>query len=116
MGRPLRSQHLGRRFRILWEKAGAIVLRRGNETVHCYGLTDTEKGTIRIEQNMRPSKEREVLVHEVLHQLLAANQLDWLDGDKEEALVEFLGVHIGAHLDENPGLWRYLLCLSRREG
>jgi hypothetical protein len=113
--KPAQSQHLGRRFKILWQKAGSITLRVKNATIHCYGLTDTEKGTIRMEEGLRPSKEREVLVHEVLHQLLATQQFEWLDPTREEEVVQFLGVALGAHLAENPGLWTYLLGLRKTE-
>ena len=83
--------------------------------MHCYGLTDNDRGWIQIEDNLRPSKEREVLIHELLHQMLAANRPSWLDTDMEEDVCAFLGVALGAHLDANPLLWKYLLTLGKAE-
>lgn len=111
MKRGFVSKHGRERLRVLYEPPGSIKLRQGGETILCDGLLDTGRGVIRIDDGLPPARERETLVHELLHQLIDAPGLD-LDGEQEERIVTQLAAAIGAHLAENPGLWAYLLSLA----
>jgi hypothetical protein len=97
--RPKQSKHMGHMYRIKYVKE----LKEG-EDILC-GQTDNDKAIIQIEEGMPASKERETLLHEVLHQLL---EISGFPEDIEEQICTYGGAALGAHIDANPLFWRYV--------
>lgn len=108
--RPRQSVYMGHAYRISWAPRGTV---KQDDGTPCWGLTDTDTHTIHIERGMRPTKEREIVLHEVLHQLYDSSVLSEVPAEVEEPLVTYLGRAIGAHMEENLELWEYLLALSK---
>jgi hypothetical protein len=91
---------MGHTFRI---KYLAKVEVEGKES---NGSCDMDTNTIEIAENLLPSKERETLIHEILHQLLQTGVT--VPDTLEEPLVEFLGASLAAHIEQNKGFWTYV--------
>lgn len=97
--RPRQSRFMGHTYKIRY------LAEVKNSDGDCLsGETDNDKAIIDIEEGMVPSKEREVLVHEVLHQIIESFPLP---EDLEESLVTYLGAGLSAHIDANPLFWKY---------
>ena len=97
--RPRQSRHMGHIYKIRY----VTDLKDGEE--HLSGQTDNDKAVILIEEGMPTSKERETLIHEVLHQLL---EISGLPDDIEEQVCTIGGAALGAHIDANPLFWKYV--------
>jgi hypothetical protein len=97
--RPRQSKHMGHIYKIRY----APEIKEGE--VSLCGQTDNAKGIILIEEGMPPSKERETLIHEVLHQIL---EVSGFPEDIEEQICTYGGAALGAHISENPLFWRYI--------
>ena len=101
--RPLRSRFMGHDYRVVWCKPGSIHI----EGTNCYGVTESHEQRIRMDGGLPPTREREVLIHELIHQI--ANELGWaLAGDAEEEMADKLGRSLAAHIQDNPTFWRYV--------
>lgn len=98
--RPRQSKFMGHVYKIKYQ-----VEVKSEEGDTLCGETDNNKCTILIEEGMPATKERETLLHEVIHQLRDNNTLPY---EQEEALVTHLGAALNAHIADNPLFWRYV--------
>jgi len=103
ISRPKQSKFMGHVYKIVYRPSGTI---KGEDGCELDGETDNQKTVISIEDGMVPSRERTVLIHEVIHQLFNSSSLD-LPDDIEESVVTHLGLALGAHIQDNPLFWRY---------
>lgn len=101
--RPTQSHFMSHTYEIEWVPQESIEVEGGR----CWGLTEHAEHRIRIEDTMPQSREREVLLHEVLHQMFMQSGLP-LSHEEEEAVVRFFGGALIHHLDQNPKFWRYI--------
>lgn len=60
-----------------------------------------DQGIIRVANNLRPDKEAEVLVHEILHALISDAALDW-PREEEEKFVARVTPRLAAFIADNP--------------
>jgi hypothetical protein len=101
---------MGHDYKIVWEPRNGILLKAEVDGVpgelRCHGLCDEENQTIRIEKTLPPTFEREVLIHETLHQIFSTSGFE-LDAESEERFVSYLGAALAAHICDNPTFWRY---------
>lgn len=65
-----------------------------------------KKGTLSVDETLRPQVEAMCAVHEVLHALF--DQYDVKQGDNEEAVVRRLAFGLAALVRDNPGFVDYL--------
>ncbi len=72
-----------------------------------WGETDHELQRILVQDGLTHEKEREVVLHEILHQILGLGNVG-LSEDDEENVCTFLGAALVGHMRDNPTLWRYL--------
>jgi hypothetical protein len=85
------------------------------EDVHthpAFGIYDERAQVITLDSHLPFERQRETLVHETLHAIFSAAQLDSLlsaesDG-LDEHVVSVLSGHMLAFLRENPAVLRYL--------
>ena len=73
-----------------------------------WGETDHSLQTIEVDETLAHDKEREIVMHEILHQMAGLGNLGLTDED-EEKVCTFFGAALIGHLRDNPTLWRYLL-------
>jgi hypothetical protein len=97
--RPRQSKFMGHVYKIRW-----LQEVKNSEGDPLNGQTDNDKAIIEMEEGMVPSKERETLIHEVLHQILESYTMP---DDMEEGLVTYLGAGLASHIQDNPLFWRY---------
>ncbi len=102
--RPRQSKFMGHVYKILYKPSGTIKSKEGEELS---GETDNHKNVIEIEEGMVPSKERVILIHEMIHQLINSSAIE-IPEDLEESVVTHLGMAMGAHISDNPLFWRYI--------
>jgi hypothetical protein len=98
--RPARVKVLGAMYDIVEKKM------KGAYGMHFFG-----KCRIQIAPGLAHDREREVLVHELVHAVDEAMQ-----SQLSEDQVEKLGVGVYALLSDNPELVRYLVEGEQREG
>lgn len=107
MNKPTKSIFMSHEYSIVY--SDKVVVEGVGDA---YGSCDHTKQEIEIQRGMRPSKERAVLLHEVLHQLF--NHGIELPDDLEEKVVTWLGDALGSHIDGNRELWAYLTRDTKR--
>jgi hypothetical protein len=73
-----------------------------------YGETDHIKRLINIEAGLDHDMKREVVIHEMLHQVLYMAGVE-LPEDTEETVATILGRSLLGHIRDNTTLWRWLL-------
>jgi len=79
-----------------------------NADERLFGKFDDATYSIYIEDGQPHERERDTLVHEVLHQLFSKSGVDF-KGDQEETVVSYLGGALLAHIRENKKFWDYVL-------
>jgi hypothetical protein len=72
-----------------------------------YGSQDHSTLTIKIAENLPPQVEASVLMHEILHAVLACTQVA-LSEELEEAIVNSTTIQLCQVLRDNPSLLTYL--------
>jgi hypothetical protein len=102
--RPVKSRSSGKTYKIVYKDEGTLKHDDGTE---CVGLSDHRKQTILIEEGQTLDNECDTLLHEVLHQLIAAYGVH-LPDDMEEWVCATLGGALFAHVRDNPDFWRYI--------
>lgn len=85
----------------LWKKVPA-------DNARSYGMCDRTTTTILIRKGMSPSREREVVLHEVVHAAYDVSGLTCKDDCPEEMVVNDLSFCLLSVLRENPKLVAYL--------
>lgn len=98
--RPSQSVFMGHVYRIVYSEKVTV---EGSEA---WGACDNNKQEIEIQKGMNPTRERAVMIHEVMHQLL--NFGGGVPDESEERLVTWLGDAIGSHIEANPEFWAYV--------
>lgn len=73
-----------------------------------WGETDHEKQTITVQDALPHDKEREIVMHEILHQMAGLGNLG-IEPEDEETVATFFGAALIGHMRDNPTLWRYLI-------
>lgn len=101
---------MGMDYRLSFDPPGSI----GSLGAESWGETDHTLRTIRVEDNLPHDKERAVVTHEMLHQMIAASGMA-LPDKVEETICTFLGDALIGHMRDNPALWRYLLKKPAKE-
>ena len=104
ISRPKRSRFAGHIYSVAFCPVSTLLVD-GNEA---WGETDHAAREIRIEDGLHPDKERTIVMHEILHQVLELSNVA-LDEDVEEKVCTALGDALIGHMRDNVGLWRYLL-------
>lgn len=115
MKRGFLSIFRGQRYRVAFVEPGTLRYRPPGaaEAFDCAGLMDPTHKALRIDGGLDPAEERQTIIHEVLHQVLAPEvERLGLDAEQEEAVVTYLGSALGAHVGANAGLWAYLIALG----
>ena len=80
---------------------------RGEEL---WGETDHSAQVICIETGLHPDKERVIVLHETLHQIIGqVGSPIGMSERQEEAICTLLGESLLGHVRENPAYWRYML-------
>lgn len=102
--RPKRSRFMGHDYEVSFQPAGTINVD-GQEA---YGSTDHSSRRIAVEDNLPHDKEREVVLHETIHQILSTANAN-LKEDVEEHVCTLLGAALIGHIRDNPAYWRYIL-------
>ena len=100
--RPSKSRFMGRTYKVAFSPEGTV----GDGTL--WGQTDHSAQTIQVEEGLSHDKERGIITHEMLHQLLSLSGLA-LSESTEEAVCTYLGEALVGHIRDNPTFWRYLL-------
>ncbi len=78
--------------------------KAGEEALGLYSYDDQR---ISIEESITPSRQAEVLLHEILHALYAYFDIS-KEGDKEETVVSRLAEGLATVFKDNPALIKYL--------
>lgn len=78
------------------------------EDVSAYGAYSHDEPAIELDANLSFERERETLVHESLHAMLALTGDAFLEPADEENLVTFLSPVVLSWLRDNPSLIRYV--------
>jgi hypothetical protein len=73
-----------------------------------WGETDHSLMNISVEDGLSHDKEREIVLHEILHQLMGLGHLE-LSPEDEERVATFMGTALIGHMRDNITLWRYLI-------
>ena len=105
MDKPKRSKFLGQYCKIVYCPK---VIDKEDPDKRLFGMFDDETYSIYIEENLEHSRERDTLLHEVLHQLFAMSGLTWKK-DQEETVTAYLGGAILSHIQENKKFWQYVM-------
>ena len=105
MDRPKRSKFLGQQCKIVYVPS---IPDPDDPTKTLFGHWDGTSKSISIEDGLDHSREREILVHETLHQVFATSGLAWKDA-QEELVVTFLAGALISHIQENQKFWKYVL-------
>jgi Zn-dependent peptidase ImmA (M78 family) len=103
MDKPKASVFMGHSYRLEW--GPDLKAEDGDKA---FGITDHERSVIKLDSGMNPERERETMLHEVIHQMLTHSALG-LREKQEEKLAEFFGNAIAHHLMVNKPFWRYLM-------
>jgi hypothetical protein len=102
MGRPSKSKFMGRAYSVAFVPQGSI------QAGDLWGETDHSLQLIRVEDGLHPDKERAIVLHEALHQVLSLSGAD-LPEKVEEQVCTLLGEAMIGHMRDNPTFWRYLM-------
>jgi hypothetical protein len=102
--RPKRSRFAGRTYVVTYEPQGSIVI----DDKPSWGGADHEAQAICVEDGLHHDKERTILMHEVLHQIIELSNTE-LPEEVEEKICTVLGDALVGHMRDNVMLWRYLL-------
>lgn len=94
---------MGQKFKIEWSEPGKLIA-----DTQCFGATHTIDSRIEIDGGLTHERERETLIHEILHQMVSHSGLG-LDDEEEEKIVSFLGTALHHHITSNPSLWRWVM-------
>lgn len=81
--------------------------RKYSDVAGAYGWFDPERETIFLSKGMTPAREREVLLHEILHALNKAFQLDGKSDD--ESIASRLAPGLMTVFNDNPHFAKWLL-------
>lgn len=100
MPRPKRSRFMGISYTIDFPAAVG-----GGDR---WGETDHEQQRIQVQDALTHDKEREVVLHEALHQMMGLGNIGLSPRD-EEKVATFFGAALVGHMRDNPTLWRYLI-------
>ena len=95
---------MGRDYELSFAPTGSILM----DGHQLWGETDHSAQTIRVEEGLPHDKERAIVLHETLHQILALADAGFPD-KIEEKVCTLLGEALIGHMRDNPGYWRYLL-------
>lgn len=101
MNRPARSRFMGITYSLSYPP---LVGEAGEK----WGETDHELQTIAVQDSLPHDKQREIVLHEILHQMAGLGNLG-LGPEDEEKVATFFGAALVGHMRDNPTLWRYLL-------
>ncbi len=96
---PKTSRFMGQRYRIEFVETVA----EGTQ----YGETDHTKKLIQVESATDHDQQREVLLHEILHQLMHMTEIA-LTPEVEERVATLLGRAIYGHINDNRALWKWM--------
>jgi len=103
MNRPKQSVFMGHKYRLEWKKDLRDEKRR-----KMFGITNHEESLIQFDEGMNLEREKETVLHEIIHQMFAHSGLGY-EEEEEEQLASFLGNALLHHMSENRVLWRYLM-------
>lgn len=103
--RPKRSKFMGQYFKIDYVDK---VIDSDEPDKRLFGMLHDEESVILIRDGMDHEREREVLLHEVTHQLFNMSGIKW-SGDQEESVTSFLGAALLSHIRENKKFWSYIM-------
>lgn len=105
IGRPKCSRFMGHDYSIAFVPENSL---QNAEKEDLCGETNHSLQAIRIEDGMHPDKERSVVLHETLHQILALGNAN-LPEDIEEDICSLLGDALLGHMRDNVSYWRWLM-------
>lgn len=101
------SRFMGRRYKVEFvEQVG-----EGDR----YGQTDHVDKVIQIEASADHDQIREILLHEVIHQLAYMTELD-LEEKAEERVATLLARALIGHMRDNVSMWRWIMRRERNGG
>lgn len=103
MNRPKKSDFHGIRFEITYPSE-----LKDDQEEGALGLTDHLKNSIQILDGQPHEREREVLIHEVLHQMAEYSGIAFRK-NQEEQIVSYYGSALLSHIRDNPSFWRYVM-------
>jgi hypothetical protein len=103
MRRPTKSEYHGIRFEITYPEDV-----KDDKDEEVMGITDFTRTTIKIRDGQQHEREREVLIHEVFHQMFEMSGIHFRK-DQEEQVVSYIGGCLLSHLRDNPTFWRYIM-------
>lgn len=72
-----------------------------------YGETDHIAKRIQVESVADHDKQRETLLHEIMHQLCHMTEIA-LEDEVEERVATLLGRAIYGHMNDNRALWKWM--------
>ena len=96
---------MGQYIKLVYQPA---VREKENPDQRLYGMFDEETDSIYIEDGMPHNRERDTLIHEVLHQLFSMSGIEF-KGEMEETVTAYLGGAILSHMRDNGKFWRYVM-------
>jgi hypothetical protein len=95
---------MGVPYRIVFESHEQVKDDEGNAA---YGTTSHDSERIQVCDNLSHHKERDTLLHELLHQMLGLAHVELPDG-VEERVCTFLGTALTGHMQDNHEFWAYI--------